>query len=65
VLSEHRRDHGSLDAVSLLRLASGNERRTSTTTASGTARSIDDRVDGYVDELLDGTDGWVDDLLAG
>jgi hypothetical protein len=62
VLSEHRRDHASLDAVSLLRLASGSEARPATHTSTG---SIDDRVGGHVDELVDGTDGWVEDLLAG
>ncbi len=54
VLSDHRREHASLDAVALLRLASGNEGSTAAT-----------MTDESVDERLDGTDGWVDDLLAG
>jgi hypothetical protein len=65
VLSEHRRDHASLDAVSLLRLASGSEGRAGATTRGATAGPVDDRFDASVDEVLDGTDGWVDDLLAG
>ncbi len=54
MLSDHRREHASLDAVALLRLASGNE---GSTAAAMTDESVDER--------LDGTDGWVDDLLAG
>jgi hypothetical protein len=62
VLSEHRREHASLDAVALLRLASGSE---ATTATSRTGAPSGVQVDERVDEHLDGSDGWVDDLLAG
>jgi SNF2-related domain/SNF2 Helicase protein/Helicase conserved C-terminal domain len=63
VLSEHRQEHASLDAVSLLRLASGNEGGTTTAATNLTMGGA--HADERVDERVDGTEGWVDDLLAG
>ena len=79
LLSGHRRDHASLDAVALLRLASGTEGQTAHRAVPGdpvedsavrrvedsAVRRVEDSAIERVDERLDGADGWVDDLLAG